>query len=155
MPEAADQQQPEAEHPLHDLLEELARRMRLLGEHKQTFTGDHARSEFRDNAYPILYEIAEFMGDIDDRLSMLEADGATGIAPELSEAIIEGLERFGACLDIFTKSVPAESEDGAALAAHRAWYAASAGELIEDVRDAGTAGPEGDEQEEPENGPAA
>src|SRR3990167_8107278 len=117
MPEAADQQQPEPEHPLHEILTDLRTRMQRLGEAKG-YTAEHAKHEFRDDVYPILHDLAAFVGELDDRLAILEEEGG-GISPDLAEAVAEGFTRSGACLDLFAKYVPAESDDGRALAEHR------------------------------------
>ena len=129
-----DQQpQPTPDHPLHSILGDLQRRMQALREAKG-YTAEHAKHEFRDDLYPMVHELCEFVGELDDRIAMIEAEESGGLDPALSEEIIEGLVRFGACLDLFAKYIPAESDDGRALAEHRAWYAENVPGLIEDTR---------------------
>ena len=135
------------EHPLHEVLNTINKRATRLGAAK-AFDGELARREFRDELYPLLAEIAAFVGELDDRIAALET-GEVGIPRELAEAIVEGFARFGAALDVLSKHVPAGS-DADALAEHRAWYTAAAPGIIRDVRDAATDEEEGDEDERPE-----
>ena len=148
MPDPQQQPDAEPEHPLHEMLADIQKRMRLLGEAKG-FTAEHAKHEFRDDVYPVLYDLAQLVGELDDRVAMLEAEEANGIDADLAEGLIEGFTRFGACLDILAKHVPSDSGDGKMLAEHLEWYKANVPDLIDDVK-AAVEPDDGQPDEQPE-----
>lgn len=130
-------------HPLHELVAAIGERIKRIGAAK-SFDGELARRELRDELYPIVAEVVSFMGELDDRVGAIEEGNAGGgITPELAEAIVEALAKFGAILDMSQKYAGAMSNDDArTLREVHAWFMTTTPELIEDVRAAVEGEPE-------------